>query len=92
MAGRCQEITTGTLTADTFIVNETPTGLINSINTDFQIANNPVEGTVEVHLNGLLQSPGTGMDYTISGRDIVFTKAPRTNMEILVSYAKEITT
>ena len=92
MAGRCEYTITGGGEIDTLIVNEIPSGIINSINTDFSIANDPVTGTVSVYLNGLLQTPGTGKDYTISGKDITFTKAPRTNSEILVSYAKEIVT
>jgi len=89
MAGRCQEITSGT-GIDNLIVNEEPIGLINSINTEFELVNNPIEGTLAVYLNGLLQTPGTGKDYVTSGRDISFTKAPRNGSEILVSYAKEI--
>lgn len=86
MAGRCQEIPTAT----TFelITNEIPSGLINSGNTDYELANTPVVGTVEIYLNGMLQAPGAGLDYTISGKDITFTKAPRTNSELLASYVK----
>jgi hypothetical protein len=84
MAGRCQEISaTGTVN---LIANEIPTGLINSLNTDFELLNTPIVGTVEIYLNGILQAPG--LDYTISGKDITFTKAPRTNSELLASYAK----
>lgn len=86
MAGRCQEISaTGTVN---LIANEIPTGLINSLNTDFELLNTPIVGTVEIYLNGMLQAPGVGLDYTISGKDITFTKAPRTNSELLASYAK----
>jgi len=92
MAVRCTSITGGgSAQIDSLIANEIPSGTINSGNTEFSIAYTPVAGTVVVHLNGLLQTPGSGKDYTISGKDISFTKAPRTNSEILVSYAKEIT-
>jgi len=68
------------------ICNEIPSGLINSLNTSYTIANLPVSGTVEVYLNGLLQAPGVGLDYTISGQTITFVKAPRTNSDLYVSY------
>ena len=68
------------------ICNEIPTGNINSINVTFAIANAPVTGTVEVYLNGLLQAPGAGLDYTIVGQTITFVKAPRTNSDLYVSY------
>lgn len=71
---------------DSYIANEVPSGTINSSNTDFTLANTPVVGTVMVYLNGLLQFPGTGGDYTISGTSITFAKAPHTNSELLVSY------
>lgn len=68
------------------VVNEIPSGLINSSNVTFTIANTPVTGTVAVYLNGLLQAPGAGLDYTISGTTITFVKAPRTNSDLYVSY------
>lgn len=73
---------------DDVIVNEIPSGDINSINTDFTLANTPVAGTVAVYLNGLFQAPGSGLDYTISGTTITFSKAPRTNSEVYVCYIK----
>lgn len=72
------------------ITNEIPSGTINSINTEFILANTPATGTVEVYLNGLIQVPGTGNDYTISGTGISFIKAPRIGSDILVSYAIDV--
>lgn len=68
------------------ICNEIPSGLINSSNVTYTLANTPVTGTVMVFLNGLLQAPGVGLDYTISGTTITFVKAPRTNSDLYVSY------
>ena len=68
------------------IVNEIPTGLINSLNVTYTLANTPVAGTVAVFLNGLYQAPGVGLDYTISGTTITFVKAPRTNSDLYVTY------
>lgn len=69
-----------------FIFHEIPTGSINSINTDYTLANTPVVGTVQVFLNGLLQAPGSGLDYTVSGTGITFTKAPHTNSDLYAHY------
>jgi hypothetical protein len=68
------------------ICNEIPSGLINSLNVTFTLANTPVAGTVEVYLNGMFQAPGVGLDYTISGNTITFVKAPRTNSVLYASY------
>ena len=68
------------------IVNEIPSGLINSLNLIYTIANTPVTGTVAVFLNGMYQAPGGGLDYTISGTTITFVKAPRTNSDLYVTY------
>jgi len=90
MAVHCKKIVSGGVGIGDMIANEIPSGDINSHNTEFSIQYDPVAGTVEVYLNGLLQTPGTGGDYTISGKNISFIKPPRTNSEILVSYAKQI--
>ena len=68
------------------IFHEIPTGNIDSINTTYTLANTPVAGTVQVFLNGLLQAPGSGLDYTIAGNTITFVKAPRTNSDLYVHY------
>jgi len=68
------------------VVNEIPSGLINSGNTDYTLANTPVSGTVAVFLNGMYQAPGSGLDYTISGTTISFSKAPHTNSDLYVTY------
>ncbi len=73
---------------DDVICNEVPSGAIDGSNTDFTLANNPAPGTVEVYLNGILQAPGTGKDYTISGNTISFTIAPEPGDVILCSYIK----
>jgi len=68
------------------IVNEIPSGLINSSNVTYTLANTPVTGTVAVFLNGMYQAPGAGLDYTISGTTITFVKAPHTNSDLYVTY------
>jgi hypothetical protein len=71
-----------------FIVRETPTGAVNSSNTTFTLANTPIAGTEQVFLNGLLQEPGAGNDYTISGVTITYLTAPVTGDRLRVTYYK----
>lgn len=69
-----------------FATRETPTGLVNGANTTYTLANTPTAGTEEVYLNGILQEPGAGNDYTISGATITYLTAPLTGDKIRVSY------
>jgi hypothetical protein len=71
-----------------FVVRETPTGLVNSSNTTFTLANTPFANTEMVFLNGILQEPGAGNDYTISGLTITYLTAPVTGDRLRVSYYK----
>ena len=47
---------------DDYIANEIPSGLINSANTTYTLANTPITDSVMIFLNGLLQAPGSGGD------------------------------
>lgn len=71
-----------------FVDRETPTGTVNGSNTAFTLANTPLVGTESVFLNGILQEPGAGNDYTISGTAITYLTAPVTGDKIRVSYRK----
>ena len=76
------------LLEDDAVVNrEVPSGAINGSNVTFTLANTPVAGSEQVFLNGLLQDPGPGNSYTISGAVITFASAPLSGDEIHVSYA-----
>lgn len=68
------------------VVRETPTGSVNGSNTSFTLANTPASGTEEVYLNGILQEPGAGNDYTISTNTITYLTAPLTGDRLRVSY------
>jgi len=63
---------TAAATVDTWAFRETPAGTINGSNPTFTLANTPVAGTESLYVNGLLQDPGAGNDYTISGLTITF--------------------
>lgn len=71
-----------------FVDRETPSGSVNGSNTAFTLANTPIAGSEHVFLNGLLQEPGGGNDYTISGAAITYLTAPLTGDKIRVSYRK----
>lgn len=69
-----------------FVTRETPAGTLNGTNTVFTLAATPTVGTEEVFLNGLLQEPGAGNDYTISGATITYLTAPVSTDRIRVNY------
>ena len=53
---------------------------------DYTLANTPVVDSVTVYLNGLLQQPGTGEDYIISGSTITFAEAVDASDIVLACY------
>ena len=72
-----------------FADKEQPYGSINSTNTTFQLAHEPVLGSEHIYLNGLLQE-GSGNDYTITGNTIVFEMAPQTDTRLRCTYYYEV--
>lgn len=78
----------GGLTEANFITRETPSGTINGSNVTFTLAYTPYANSEEVFLNGLLQEPGAGNDYTISGLTITYLTAPVTGDRLKVNYRK----
>lgn len=83
-------VTLGTniMRASDYIVRESPSGAVNGTNATFVLANTPTSGTESVFLNGILQEPGAGNDYTISGATITYLSAPSTGDKIRVTYLK----
>jgi phage-related tail fiber protein len=69
-----------------FITRETPAGTLNGSNTVFTLANTPVVSSEQVFLNGLLQEPGAGNDYTIAGATITYLAAPAATDRLRVNY------
>jgi hypothetical protein len=76
------------VTTANFVTRETPTGAVNGTNTSFVLANTPVTGSEQVFLNGILQEPGSGNDYTISVATITYLTAPVTGDKVRVNYIK----
>jgi hypothetical protein len=71
-----------------FVTRETPTGTVNGVNATFTLANTPLANTEEIYLNGLLQEPGAGNDYTISTSTITMLNIPATGDRLRVNYRK----
>lgn len=80
--------TTAYITATNKVTRELPAGTKNGTNQTFTLANTPTTGTEEVFLNGILQEPGAGNDYTISGGTITMLTAPASDDKLVVSYFK----
>lgn len=74
-----------------WVANETPSGTVNGSNTAFTLANTPnanVTNPVMLYVNGVVQEPGSGNDYTISGTAITMLTAPGTGDKIRAYYWK----
>lgn len=72
--------------SDTDIKFEDETTNVNGSRTAFTISSTPVTNSVQVTLNGLLQQPGAGKDYELSGTTITFATAPEVDDILLVHY------
>lgn len=70
------------------VYNETPSGSVNSSNTSFGLANTPQNSSVALFVNGQLQEPGSGNDYTISGTTITMLYTPTTGDKLRAYYVK----
>jgi hypothetical protein len=68
------------------IYNETPIGEIDGVNKDYELSETPLMGTLQVYLNGLLQTEG--LDYTLNDKTISFTLEPLSGWIIKCSYDK----
>ena len=80
----------GVVLASNFVVRETPSGTVNGSNATFTLAATPLSGTEHVFVNGVLQNPGAGNDYTISSATVTFLSGaiPQTGDIVRVSYLK----
>lgn len=70
--------------ATVFAAQETPSGLINSLNTTYTLTHVPSANTLNLFLDGALQI--NGVDYTLAGATITFTVAPTTGQIMAASY------
>jgi hypothetical protein len=70
------------------VTRETPSGLQDSVNTTYTLSFTPIVGTEEVFLNGMLQEPGVGNDYTITTSTITYSVALTPTDKMRVTYRK----
>lgn len=78
----------GTSLVSRFIFNQ-PLVTVSGLDI-FRVLDPPVSGTVQVFTNGLLQEPGLGKDYVISGNIIMFASDTDPTDILLASYVKEL--
>lgn len=82
--------TSGSVTE--LVLNETPSGLIDGVNRDFELSSIPVQANdVMIWLNGQLMTRGVSRDFTINGKVISFNSfAPQVGDVILTMYTRSI--
>lgn len=68
----------------THIDKEKPNGVIDGVNNNFILNNNPIPGSEHIYLNGLLQDDED--DYQIEYNTIIFNEPPSIGMKIKCSY------
>ena len=68
------------------VFRETPVGQVDGVNAIFYLAANPIIGTEQVYLNGLLQK--NGGDYLINGNILEFSEPPTSVSQIVCTYSK----
>lgn len=74
--------------SETVVTRETPSGTVDGTNDEFELAHNPVSGSEQVFVNGILQDAGSGNDYQIASTTITFESGaiPQTGDKVRVSY------
>lgn len=72
-----------------FVNKAIPTEVPNGIITAFTLSNTPIENSLDVFVNGMLQDPDTSTvtnDYSLSGITVTFTLAPLATDKIRFSF------
>lgn len=73
----------------TFVDAEIPVGTKNSTNVTFTLAGTPTPtASLQLYVGGLLMSPGSAGDYTLSGTVVTMAVAPGANDAIYAYYRK----
>ena len=76
-------------TISTFVDAEVPSGTKNNSNVTFTLAGTPSpSASLQLYVGGLLMSPGTAGDYTLSGTVVTMAVAPTVNDSIYAFYRK----
>lgn len=69
-----------------FVDEEIPAGAIDGTNTIFTIANEAIDGTVKLFVNGLRLRAGAANDFTVVGKTITMNFVPLVGDVLLVDY------
>jgi len=67
-----------------FVDDETPSGTLNGVNTEFKLAKTPFTGSLKLYRNG--QRLRITEDYTLSGKTITLLVAPASDEILLADY------
>ncbi len=68
-------------------IQESPSGLVNSINVTFVLSQTPTSAaSVKLYLDGGIQYQGGGLDYTIAGATITMAAAPVSPQTLYADY------
>lgn len=73
-----------------FSDREQPTGVIDGSNKEFILSNTPINNTLHLYLNGLLQFEGDSSDYELNDNTIIFNNAPLIGSKINCTYRYEL--
>jgi len=80
---------TSALMVSAGLVQEIPSGSVNSSNTAFTLANTPAAASsISCTLDGLILTQGSGKDYTVSSATLTMGTAPSTGQTIWCTYSK----
>ena len=69
-----------------FVNKETPSGLIDGVNTVYVLENTPTVGSEHLYLNGLLIDSRASTDYTITGSIVTFNEPLLPGMKLNCTY------
>jgi hypothetical protein len=75
-----------TLTASRQKIRDPFTGVQDGVNDTFVFSATPVAESEQVFYNGVLQYPGVGNDYTISGDTVVLAFVPSPTDRISINF------
>ena len=73
-------------TCPTFVTYTVPASLVNGTNTVYTVAAQPIPGSIQVYLNGVMEH--LGVDYTTAGARITFLFIPQSGDFVFITYLK----
>ncbi|QHW35669.1 hypothetical protein GZH47_32750 (plasmid) [Paenibacillus rhizovicinus] len=68
------------------VFQEVPIGVRDGVNKTYRLAQEPLKNSESVYKDGMYMIKGLDKDYTLSGKDLIFTEAPVDKAVITVNY------